>query len=88
MILASEPQADALPFQFQNERAVSHFHSAQEVHRNQTSSAFSCKLLVPKRKQHAVLFPITSLCSCLNPKSKGQHHKSLSVPTALPKTLQ
>lgn len=87
MILAAEPQADVLPFQFQNEIAVSHFHSAQEVHENQISSAFNCKLLVPNRKQSTVLPSVTSLDSCLNSKCKGQHHTPLLLPTPLPKSL-
>ena len=87
IILAAEPQADVLPFQFQNERAVSHFHGAQKVHENQISSAFNCKLLVPDRKQSTAVPLVTSLHSCLDSTRKGQHHKPLLLPTPLPKSL-
>lgn len=85
-VLAAEPQADVLPFRFQNERAVRHFHGVQEVHENSISSAFGCKLLVPDRSQSAVLPSVTSLSSRLGDQCEGQHHKPPSLPTPLPKS--
>lgn len=81
-ILAAEPQADVLPFQFQNESAVSHFHGAREEQENKISCAFKHKLLVPDRKRSTSLPPVKT------PSAKGsKHHTPLLVPTPLPKSL-
>lgn len=81
-ILAAEPQADMLPFQFQNENAVNHFHGARDKQENKIFCAFKCKLLVPDRKRNTAL-PLLKTLS-----AKGsKHHTPLLVPTPLPKSL-
>lgn len=80
--LAAEPQADMLPFQFQNECAVKHFQGAWEEQENEISCAFKHKLLVPDRKRSRALPALKT------PSAKGsKHHTPLLVPTPLPKSL-